>query len=206
MKKFKRTASATDREKFSHIDKKIDLSQMSEFTAPSTMKGMEKNYATILKSLDNHKQLSSTMDREGLLKELIEYKKFAIYQHDEIKRYKVELAKVRKLAATSITQARKDAGLSPSKPTQRDSWVNKADACLMKPRDEISLKDELKALKLTLTDMQEKNKALQQKCARYEKRAKYAVEKFFEIKKKEMQLISFGEERVRSQMTADTQK
>lgn len=52
----------------------------------------------------------------------------------------------------------------------------------------------------------EENKQLKQKCVKYEKRAKYAVDKFFELKKKEMQLISFGEQRIKSQMGGQEDK
>lgn len=59
---------------------------------------------------------------------------------------------------------------------------------------------------MTIMKVQEDNKQLGLKCAKYEKRAKYAVDKFFELKKKEMQLISFGEQRVKSQMMGNEDK
>lgn len=117
VKKFKKGASTAELAKFDLIDKNIELSQMSAFTGASEMKGAEKSYAKVLNDLENHKTLSSTMDKEGLSKELIEYKKLALLQHDQIRRYKVELFRVKKMASAHIAKARKDAGLEPIKPT-----------------------------------------------------------------------------------------
>ena len=179
---------------------------MSEFSGDSKMKGVERSYAKVLNELENHTKLSSTLDKESLSKELIEYKKLALLQHDQIARYKVELFRVRKMAAAHVAMARKEAGLEPVKPAQRDSWVNKQDPNLLKPKDEEELKEEVKTLKKELHKVSEANIQLKLKCAKYEKKAKYAVDKFFELKKKEMQLISFGEQRVRSQMIGGDDK
>ena len=41
------------------------------------------------------------MDREGLAKELIEYKKFALQQYEQIKLLKVEIQKIKRFAGIS---------------------------------------------------------------------------------------------------------
>lgn len=108
VKNFKQNASAADLAKFDLIDKRIDLSQMSAFTGSSKMEGAARNYAQVLNDIENHKKMSTNMDKEGLSQELIEYKKLALLQHDQIRAYKVELFRVKKMASAQIAHARKE--------------------------------------------------------------------------------------------------
>lgn len=64
--------------------------------------------------------------------------------------------KVKRIAAQQIQKARKEAGKDASKEpinldgapkVTRDSWVNKQDAGLLRPKDEKTLQEELKAVR-----------------------------------------------------------
>lgn len=88
--------------KFDLIDKKIEMSQMSAFTGMASKMEVQQsaNLAHILQDIENDKKyLNTNMDREGLIKELLEYKKFALQQYDQIRLLKVEIMKVKKIAA-----------------------------------------------------------------------------------------------------------
>lgn len=56
----------------------------------------------------------------------------------------------------------------------------------MRPKDAKKLQDELVALKQTLNDIEEEKKILKANSEKYQRRAKYTLEKFKEIKAKEM--------------------
>ena len=76
----------------------------------------------------------------------------------------------------------------------------------MRAKDEKALQEELNKVRQALNEAEEANKLLKLQCVKYEKRAKYAVSKFFEIKRKELQLIQYGEEKGKSKMLGDQEK
>lgn len=52
-----------------------------------------------MKEMDKERKLASTMDREGLLNELLHYKRFSYSQFETIRLLKVEINKIKKMAA-----------------------------------------------------------------------------------------------------------
>ena len=60
------------------------------------------------------------MDKVGLMAELRDYKKFSIQQFEEIKKLKVEIIKIKKLAAQQV----KDVKLQYDS-HRRDEWMSK---------------------------------------------------------------------------------
>lgn len=121
------------------------------------------------------------MDREGLKNELIQYKRFSLQQYEQIRLLKVEIMKIKKLAAIKNTEAKAD-GHKKENP----GWVTNQDANLIRPKDYESLKDEMSELKQQLNDAEEEKRLLKANADKYERRAKYTLEKFQEIKAKEM--------------------
>ena len=152
---------------------RIELSQMSEWT---DMGDKKKTYTRVVKKIDE-KKLNSKMDREGLQFELVKYKKFAFQQYETIRLLRVEIMKIKKIAAI------KDEKLAVVK---IPGWVTNQDSNLMNPKDTKALREDISFLKETLNKCEEQNKLLKANSDKYERRAKYTLEKFKEIKAKEM--------------------
>ena len=159
--------------------KNIELSQMSEWTEPGTTAASKAKTFQNRPKIDENR-LNSQMDREGLAKELIEYKKFALQQYEQIKLLKVEIQKIKRFAG--ITKQKGPAAKDNAPP----AWATNQDSNLMRPKDAKKLQDEIVALKQTLNDLEEEKKLLKANCEKYQRRAKYTLEKFNEIKAKEM--------------------
>ena len=130
------------------------------------------------------------MDREGLLQELKEYKVFSLQQYEQIRLLKVEIMKIKKLAAQKGVQV---------KPGEKNtvSWVNNNDSNLLRGKDAKSLQEEVNSLREMVNGFQEEKKILIANAQKYERRAKYTLQKFNEIKDKELQLIQHGEDKVK---------
>jgi predicted RNase H-like nuclease (RuvC/YqgF family) len=92
--------------------------------------------------------------------------------------------KIKKIAAQ---------GNNTFKTTENPAWVNNLDSNLMRPRDATSLQEEITELRHHINNLDEEKKNLKANAEKYERRAKYTLEKFREIKAKEMQLIQLGE-------------
>ena len=65
---------------------------------------------------------------------------------------------------------------------------------------------EIGYLKELLLESEQQKRELKAARDKYERRAKYTVEKFNEIKQKELQLIQMGEDRVRSEVNLGESK
>jgi len=76
--------------------------------------------------------------------------------------------------------------LQPEKPAE---WMNNKDSNLMRPKDYGNLQDELIEVKRLINERDEDNRLLKANADKYERRYKYILGKFEEIKKKENQLI-----------------
>lgn len=153
---------------------------MSEWTEPGTTAASKGTKTFQNRPRIDENKLNSQMDREGLAKELIEYKKFALQQYEQIKLLKVEIQKIKRLAG--ITKQKGPAAKDNAPPV----WATNQDSNLMRPKDAKKLQDEIVALKQTLNDLEEEKKLLKANSDKYERRAKYTLEKFKEIKAKEM--------------------
>ena len=120
------------------------------------------------------------MDREGLINELSAYKKFSMQQYETIRLLKVEIQKIKKLAAQK----------EPRSPKQKEAAPKPLDTLLNgQPKDEKTLREEIAFLRQVVNEAEEEKKLLKANSLKYERRAKYTLEKFNEIKAKEMQLI-----------------
>jgi len=137
------------------------------------------------------------MDREGLQFELIKYKKYALRQYEMIKLLKVEILKIKKLAA--LKDQKDEQKVNPA-------WVTNQDANLIQPKDHKALKEDLIFLKEALNKAEEEKKILKANADKYERRAKYTLEKFQEIKAKELQLIQIGEDKMKGSANLVEQK
>ena len=69
------------------------------------------------------------------------------------------------------------------------SWINNNDSNLLRGKDAKSLQEEVNWLREQVNEFQEEKKILIANAHKYERRAKYTLEKFNEIKTKEMNLI-----------------
>jgi predicted ribosome quality control (RQC) complex YloA/Tae2 family protein len=66
----------------------------------------------------------------------------------------------------------------------------------MRPRDAQNLQEEITELRHHINSLEEEKKLLKANSDKYERRAKYTLEKFHEIKAKELQLIQMGEQKM----------
>jgi len=170
----------------------VEMSQMSEWTdyGKDGKKHTQWNQKGALKAVKEEK-LSTTMDREGLLNELNHYKKFSLQQYETIKLLKVEIMKIKKMAAQRQVPA---GGMTKSnKPPE---WATTQDPNHPK-KDRKTLEDEHSWLKQMYNESEEEKRILKANAEKYKKRAEYTLEKFNEIKAKEMQLIQMGEDKVK---------
>lgn len=167
-----------------------------------------------MRALEDEKKTNSKMDKEGLVNELLHYKRFSLEQFETIRLLKVEIAKIKKFAAqrdktlggekdlgstqgTKITTAHKKFPLDA---------INNNDFSGNEPKDMIDLKREIIALKELLREQEEDRKVLRAARDKYEKRFKYTLDKFNQIKEKEMMLIQMGEEKVKGEIKLVEQK
>jgi len=137
------------------LNKKIELSQMSEWTDRGTdmrttsSKGKQVINPKTVKAV-NEKEMNSKMDREGLKHELMQYKRFSLQQYEQIRLLKVEIAKIRKIAHMKELEARekedKKASYHPSS-SENPGWVTNQDSALLRPKDYKALQKELSVLK-----------------------------------------------------------
>ena len=85
--------------------------------------------------------------------------------------------KIKKIAAQ---------GTNTVKAAENPAWVNNLDSNLMRPRDAKNLQEEITELHHHINSLEEENKLLKVNSEKYERRAKYTLEKFKEIKAKEL--------------------
>jgi hypothetical protein len=85
--------------------------------------------------------------------------------------------KIKKIAAQGTEKAK-----APENP----AWMNYQDSNLMRPRDATNLQEEITQLRHVINDLDEEKKLLKANSDKYERRAKYTLEKFQEIKSKEL--------------------
>ena len=69
----------------------------------------------------------------------------------------------------------------------------------MRPKDSKNLQEEIVELRKALNELSDERVVLKASADKYERRAKYTLEKFQEIKAKEMQLIQLGEEKMKGE-------
>jgi len=101
--------------------------------------------------------------------------------------------KIKKIAGMSkndINQVQKDG---------QPKWMTHQDSNLMRPKDIKNLQDEIIELRKAMNEFNEERVILKANADKYERRAKYTLEKFQEIKAKEMQLIQMGEQKVKGE-------
>ena len=135
------------------------------------------------------------MDREGLKNELMQYKRFSLQQYEQIRLLKVEIMKIKKIAAIKNAEAKGEI-----QKKENPGWVTNQDSNLVRPKDYQALKDELSELKQQLNDSEEEKRLHKANADKYERRARYTLEKFQEIKAKEMQLIQMGEDKMKGEV------
>lgn len=63
-------------------------------------------------------------------------------------------------------------------PKSNPQWMNHQDANLMRPKDSKNLQEEIVELRKTLNELQEERVILKANADKYERRAKYTLEKF----------------------------
>lgn len=151
---------------------------------------------TALKALEKERKKASTLDREGLLDELVHYKRFSFSQFETIRLLQVEIRRIKKLAAQQTQTA----------PKPHTSVLVAKDPDSLPVRDSIELQKEIGHLKELLLESEQQKRELKAARDKYERRAKYTIEKFNEIKQKEMQLIQMGEDKVRSEVNLNESK
>lgn len=179
---------------------------MSEWTEKGTAGGKvlvkKPNHAVktqALKVIKDESKLNSQMDREGLLNELQHYKRFALSQFESIRTLKVEIAKIKRMAAA---QRKSGTGAAQGRGADANSvsTIEKHLLPASQARDAEELRKENGWLKEMLNEAEEEKKLLKAAKDKYERRARYTLEKFNEIKAKEMHLIQMGEDKVRGEI------
>ena len=126
------------------------------------------------------------MDREGLINERNHYKKFSLQRFETIRHLKVEIMKIKKLAKQSKPE---------NAPPYNVDWTKNEN----KGKDEEALKEECSWLKQMLNQAEEDKRLLKATSEKYERRARYTLDKFNEIKAKEMHLIQLGENKMKGE-------
>lgn len=82
----------------------------------------------------------------------------------------------------------------PARKREDPEWMSKQDANSLKPVDPVQLQIDLTKFKKKCHQLEEDNRTLKAERDKHEKRVKYTVEKFNEIKAKEQTLIMMGEQ------------
>ena len=112
---------------------------------------------------------------------------------------KVEIAKIKKIAAIKDNEL-KDKEDKKASSSENPGWVTNQDSALLRPKDYKALQKELSTLKSQVNEAEAEKKLLKASAEKYERRAKYTLEKFQEIKAKEMQLIQLGEDKAKGEL------
>ena len=110
---------------------------MSEWTDKANEKDRGRWVAQKAIKAVEDKKFNSNMDREGLLNELNHYKRFSLQQYETIRLLKVEIMKIKKLAAGRIPSAKRNP----------PEWMKEQDPKNLKVKDEKDLRDEMMWLK-----------------------------------------------------------